>query len=71
VVYYDVLRGAVASDFSAPSCAARDITATTASDPSIPDAGARFFYLVRSKNSAGGNLGNRSNGTPRTGGTCP
>jgi hypothetical protein len=71
VVYYDVLRSGVASDFSAPSCAARDITATTASDPTTPSAGARFFYLVRAKNSAGGNLGNRSNGTPRTGGTCP
>jgi hypothetical protein len=70
-VYYDVLRGAVASDFSSPSCAARNITATTASDASTPSVGARFFYLVRAQNSAGGNLGNRSNGTPRTGGSCP
>jgi hypothetical protein len=71
VVYYDMLRAGVPSDFSAPSCAARDITATTASDPSTPSAGARFYFLVRAKNSAGGNLGNRSNGTPRTGGSCP
>jgi hypothetical protein len=71
IVLYDVLHSAVASDFSAPSCAARDITATTASDPATPSAGAKFFYLVRSKNSSGGNLGNRSNGSARTGGACP
>jgi hypothetical protein len=71
VVYYDVLRSSVASDFSTPSCAVRDVTATAASDSATPAPGARFFYLVRSKNSAGGNLGNRSSGTPRTGGACP
>jgi uncharacterized repeat protein (TIGR01451 family) len=68
-VQYDLLRSGTASNFLSPACVASNITATSASDPTVP--GAVFFYLVRSENVCGGNLGMRSGGTPRTGGSCP
>ena len=68
-VEYDLLRSVGASNFLAPACVASNIAATSASDPAIP--GAVFFYLVRSENVCGGNLGMRSGGTPRAGGSCP
>jgi uncharacterized repeat protein (TIGR01451 family) len=68
-VFYDLLRSAAADDFSAPTCVAKGITATTASDPTTPPAA--LFYLVRAKNVCGGNLGTGSDGTPRVGGACP
>jgi len=68
-VQYDLLRSGVASNFLSPVCVASNLAATTASDPAIP--GAVFFYLVRSENVCGGNLGMRAGGTPRTGGSCP
>jgi uncharacterized repeat protein (TIGR01451 family) len=69
VVYYDLVRSTIASDFAAPVCIASHVTATSASDAASP--GGAFFYLVRSENACGGNLGNRSNGTPRSAGSCP
>src|SRR5262249_4969024 len=69
VVLYDLLRSTVKNDFSAATCLASGVTATSASDATAPTAG--FFYLVRSRNVCGGTLGNASNGTPRTGVSCP
>jgi len=69
IVYYDLVRSTIASDFAAPVCIATQVTATSASDAASP--GGAFFYLVRSENACGGNLGNRSSGTPRNAGACP
>jgi len=69
VVYYDLVRSTLAASFATPTCIVTHASATTGSDPQVP-AGA-FFFLVRSENACGGNLGNRSNGTPRTAGSCP
>jgi hypothetical protein len=71
VVFYDVLRSVRANDFTAAACLAADLTATAASDPSIPPPGAVFHYLVRSENACGGNLGASSEGTPRLAPGCP
>ncbi len=69
VVRYDLLRSATAGDFQAPTCLATDTTATSATDASVP--GRTFFYLVRSENVCGGNLGRKSDGSVRTAGACP
>jgi uncharacterized repeat protein (TIGR01451 family) len=69
VVFYDLLRSLLADDFSSPACVVRDTTETTAEDPDT--AAHAFFYLARSKNVCGGNLGTGSGETPRTGGACP
>lgn len=70
VVYYDVLRSVRAGDFTASSCVVVDLTATDASDPTVPPPGAAFYYLVRSENACGGNLGASSDGTPRLAPGC-
>jgi uncharacterized repeat protein (TIGR01451 family) len=69
VVRFDLLRSSVAGDLQNSACIATDITATSASDPALPSP--VNFYLVRSENICGGNLGSRSDGTPRSGGSCP
>jgi hypothetical protein len=69
VVYYDLVRSTLAANFATSACVVTHASATTGSDAQVP-AGA-FYYLVRSENACGGNLGNRSNGTPRTAGSCP
>lgn len=69
VVSYDLVRSTIASDFALPACVATNVTVTSASDPATP--GAAFYYLVRAENVCGGNLGNRSNGSPRSAGSCP
>jgi uncharacterized repeat protein (TIGR01451 family) len=69
LVRYDLLRSASPSDYSAAACVASGITATTASDATAPVSG--LFYLVRSENACGANLGAASNGMPRTGAACP
>nr|MCU0253129.1 integrin alpha [Acidobacteriota bacterium] len=72
---YDTLRSGLASDFAgAASCVESDGGDTTSSDTAKPAAGACFFYLVRAQNAcpAGqGPLGERSDGTPRAGRSCP
>ncbi len=68
-VQYDLVRSGAASNFLSPACVASNITATSASDPTNP--GPVFYYLVRSENVCGANLGIGSGGTPRTGGACP
>ncbi|HEV8200432.1 MAG TPA: DUF11 domain-containing protein [Candidatus Polarisedimenticolia bacterium] len=69
LVRYDLLRSTSPNDYSAAACAASGITATTASDVTAPVSG--LYYLVRSRNTCGANLGAASNGTPRTGVACP
>ena len=64
-------RSGVASDFSTPVCVGKDGTATGGSDANNPSEGAAYLYLVRAKNACGGNLGTRSDGSPRHGGACP
>jgi hypothetical protein len=68
-VRFDLLRSTLAGSFGLPVCPATNLTATSANDPAVP--GAIFFYLVRSRNSCGGNAGTRSDGTPRAAGSCP
>jgi hypothetical protein len=68
-VTYDLLRSSVADDFSAATCVASDLTATTASDPS-PLTGIAY-YLVRVKNACGESLGLSRAGLPRVGSGCP
>jgi len=68
-VHFDLVRSTVAGSFGAPDCPVTDTTATSATDPAVP--GAAFFYLIRARNSCGGNSGTRSNGTPRAVGSCP
>lgn len=68
-VSYDLLRSTTSGGFASPTCVASGIASTTAADSAIP--GAAFYYLVRSKNACGDNLGMRSDGTPRSAGACP
>jgi subtilisin family serine protease len=65
---YDLLRSGVAEDFSHPDCLAVNSTTLSAVDADVPDA--IFYYLVRIKNTCGLELGERSDGTPRTAGAC-
>jgi uncharacterized repeat protein (TIGR01451 family) len=69
VLHFDLLRSAAAADFGSSLCLASGTTSTNASDSALP--GSVFFYLVRSENVCGGNLGTRSDGTSRLGGACP
>ncbi len=75
-IAYDALRSSNAADFVSPAiCLSVPVPSSPAcSDGSDPAPGSAFFYLVRGTNAcpAGvGPLGVRSNGTPRTGRTCP
>jgi hypothetical protein len=69
LVTYDLLRSTSAVDFSASTCLASSVTLCAGSDPAVPSA--VFFYLVRSRNSCGGNLGTKPDGSPRTAASCP
>jgi hypothetical protein len=69
VVLYDVLRSPAGSDFQTATCLATGTAATSITDAAVP--AAALYYLVRSRNSCGGNLGTRSDGTPRVGAPCP
>ena len=68
-VHYDVLRSIEPGDFSSCMCVASSTVNTTAFDIEIPST--IFYYLVRSRNECGTNLGTASDGTPRVGGPCP
>jgi len=68
-VLYDLLRSDRPDDFSLPSCVASGLTATAATDLETPSSA--FFYLARSRNRCGGNAGLRSDGAPRSAGSCP
>jgi hypothetical protein len=68
---YDLLRSESATGFSAPQCVVSNTASEIANDATTPNAGESFFYLVRAKNSCGGNLGTHSSGAPRSAGGCP
>ena len=68
-VRYDLLRSARPDDWSASVCLASNTTATSAADAVLP--AGLFSYLVRARDACGGNLGARSDGTPRTAPVCP
>jgi hypothetical protein len=67
---YDVLRSSSATGFDAALCLDPNGLDTVATDGSSPAPGAVFYYLVRTENRCGGNLGTDSAGTPRTGKDC-
>ncbi|HZI95412.1 MAG TPA: M36 family metallopeptidase, partial [Patescibacteria group bacterium] len=68
-IAYDLLRSNAASTFASATCVESNGTDLVALDPSSP--GTIYYYLVRSENGCGGNLGTDSAGTPRTGASCP
>ncbi len=69
VVTYDVLRSSSAGSLGGAVCVESGGGDLTASDAAAP-AGA-YFYLVRSRTICGDNLGAGSDGTARSGPTCP
>jgi len=71
--YYDTLRATTASDYMAATCVESDDAMPTTLDATKPAAGQVLFYLTRADNDCPGEgpLGDRSDGTPRTGRTCP
>jgi len=69
LVSYDLLRSTTIAGFVTPTCLVSGATTTAGNDPALPVS--IFFYLVRSENACGVNLGTRSDGTPRTAGACP
>lgn len=71
VVIYDLIRSDSPRDFSTPACPAKGILGLSASDAWAPPAAKAFNYLVRARNACGENTGTRSDGTPRSGGSCP
>lgn len=69
---YDVFVSTTASGWAAPAyclTVGSGGTAQTATDATAP--APLLFYLVRSHDPCGSNLGTDSIGTPRVGGTCP
>lgn len=74
LVRYDTLRSSSPSDFNGlgQCLESNDGPNTTATDSATPAPGAAFYYLVRARNAcAAGTLGQRSNGSERSGLTCP
>jgi hypothetical protein len=67
-VLYDLIRDTAAS-FAGGSCLVKGATGLSSTDASSPSP--VLFYLVRSRNACGGNLGTNSVGTPRTFPPCP
>jgi hypothetical protein len=65
--HYDVLRSATANGFASATCISAGNTATNYGDST---ASGTSFYLVRSIQNCGGNLGTDSGGTPITGTDC-
>jgi hypothetical protein len=57
-VTYDMLRSNSPAGFSTGLCLESDGTDTAATDAGLPLPGEAWYYLVRVKNSCGGNLGN-------------
>jgi len=74
---YDVLRSSTPVVFTGASTLCletNDGPNTTATDTTYPAAGAAYYYQLRARNACPtgiGSLGVRSDGTPRTGRTCP
>jgi N-acetylneuraminic acid mutarotase len=75
-VLYDLLRSTDPSDFGAgATCVESDHPFMSATESTEPLVGGVFFYLVRPETACPGigqgPLGTASDGTPRTGRTCP
>jgi hypothetical protein len=68
-VLYDLLRSSSPALFGSAVCLESGESNLAAADAGIP-AGA-FFYLIRARNSCGGNLGKDSANNPRSGAICP
>ena len=69
---YDVLRSSNPQTFTGAACVESNDADTNVTDLAAPARGQAHFYLVRAENSCGsGTLGFRSDGTERTGVTCP
>ncbi len=66
---FDLICSEDPSDFSACKCIESDDNDTTASDPAIP--ANCFFYLVRTRNGCGEELGTDSNLVSRSASSCP
>lgn len=64
---YDLYRDDTSDDYG--NCEQQNLAGNTATDPSIPAANSRFFYLVTAKNSLReeGTKGFRSDSTERLG----
>jgi len=71
--FYDTLRTTTSSNFNAATCVESDGGDTATSDGARPGAGQVYFYLTRADNLCPGDgpLGDRSDGTPRSGRACP
>jgi hypothetical protein len=74
---HELLRGAL-SDLGSGGgqqvndCFVSDVEGDSTTDAELPPPTAAFWYLVRGTNPCGdGSVGSGSNGTARTGGTCP
>jgi hypothetical protein len=75
-VTYDLIRGDAGGlpgmQTEGAACFLQAVTATTASDPSVPALDAAFYYLVRARNVCGSSgYGVDSAGTPRMNSACP
>jgi N-acetylneuraminic acid mutarotase len=74
-VLYDLIRSGSASDFlDQAACVASDTAEIGASDWEVPLVGRAFHYLARAENACPGgqgSLGTDSNGTSRSGRSCP
>ena len=66
---YDFLRSETPGSFAAAVCLESDESNLTAMDTTTPSS--IYYYLVRSQNICGGNLGTDSSGNPRAGVACP
>ena len=66
---YDLLRSVDSGDFDSGTCIESGID-TIATDAAVPAGGQVYYYLIRSRNRCGGNLGTDSSGQPRTGIAC-
>ena len=67
LILYDVLRSATPGDFTGALCLATGITSTTYAESGFPGGG---YYLIRSRDACGGDLGTVTGGAPRSGPVC-
>ena len=67
-VLYDLIRDTTAS-FAGGTCLVKGTSSLNAVDANAPST--LFYYLVRARNTCGGNLGTSSAGIPRTYPDCP
>ena len=72
-IVYDVLRSGRGDDFSTSYaiCVLSDVNTLATTEGWSPLVGRAYYYLVRSQNSCGSNMGSDSAGVLRVGRTCP